>query len=37
MAMWEADRVTQRYLAGTNVVRTVAWFGGNGERREREW
>jgi glucoamylase len=26
MAMWEADRVTQRYLAGTNVVRTVAWF-----------
>lgn len=28
MAMWEADRVTQRYLAGTNVVRTVARFGG---------
>jgi hypothetical protein len=27
MAMWEADRVTQRYLAGTNVVRTVARFG----------
>jgi glucoamylase len=26
MAMWEADRVTQRYLAGTNVVRTVARF-----------
>jgi hypothetical protein len=31
MAMWEADRVTQRYLAGTNVVRTVARFGGDGE------
>jgi glucoamylase len=30
LAMWEADRVTQRYLAGTNVVRTVAWFGGDG-------
>ncbi|HTT94362.1 MAG TPA: glycoside hydrolase family 15 protein [Solirubrobacterales bacterium] len=29
MAMWEADRVGQRYLAGTNVVRTVAWFGGD--------
>jgi len=27
IAMWEADRVTQRYLAGTNVVRTVARFG----------
>jgi glycosyl hydrolase family 15 len=27
MAMWEADRVTQRYLGGTNVVRTVATFG----------
>jgi glucoamylase len=26
-AMWEAERVTQRYLAGTNVVRTVARFG----------
>ncbi len=26
MAMWEADRVTQSYLAGTNVVRTVADF-----------
>ncbi|HEY2055471.1 MAG TPA: hypothetical protein VGH14_16185 [Solirubrobacterales bacterium] len=26
-AMWEADRVTQRYLPGTNVVRTVARFG----------
>ncbi|MBS1678568.1 MAG: hypothetical protein JST08_14425 [Actinobacteria bacterium] len=25
-AMWEADQVTQRYLPGTNVVRTVAWF-----------
>ncbi|MBS1894994.1 MAG: hypothetical protein JST59_27150 [Actinobacteria bacterium] len=29
-AMWEADAVTQRYLPGTNVVRTVARFG---ERR----
>ncbi len=26
-AMWEADGVTQRYLPGTNVVRTVARFG----------
>jgi glycosyl hydrolase family 15 len=25
--MWEADKVTQRYLPGTNVVRTVARFG----------
>jgi len=28
--MWEADAVAQRYLPGTNVVRTVARFG---ERR----
>jgi glucoamylase len=27
-AMWKADRVTQRYLRGTNVVRTVARFEG---------
>jgi hypothetical protein len=26
-AMWEADGVAQRYLPGTNVVRTVARFG----------
>jgi hypothetical protein len=26
-AMWEADGVTQRYLPGTNVVRTVVRFG----------
>jgi len=26
-AMWEADSVSQRYLPGTNVVRTVARFG----------
>jgi glucoamylase len=26
--MWEADSVSQRYLPGTNVVRTVARFGG---------
>jgi hypothetical protein len=25
--MWEADSVSQRYLPGTNVVRTVARFG----------
>jgi glucoamylase len=31
MAMWEADRVTQRYLTGTNVVRTVARFDGDGD------
>jgi hypothetical protein len=27
MPIWEADAVTQRYLPGTNVVRTVARFG----------
>jgi hypothetical protein len=27
-AMWEANDVSQRYLPGTNVVRTVARFGG---------
>jgi hypothetical protein len=27
-AMWEADDVSQRYLPGTNVVRTVARFDG---------
>jgi glucoamylase len=27
---WRADAVAQRYLPGTNVLRTVAWFG---ERR----
>ena len=26
-AMWEADEVSQRYLPGTNVVRSVARFG----------
>jgi hypothetical protein len=26
-ALWRADSVTQRYLPGTNVVRTVARFG----------
>jgi glucoamylase len=25
--MWRADRVEQAYLRGTNVLRTVAWFG----------
>jgi hypothetical protein len=28
LPMWRADSVTQRYLPGTNVVRTVARFGG---------
>ncbi len=27
LPLWRADSVTQRYLAGTNVVRTVARFG----------
>lgn len=27
LALWEADSVAQRYLPGTNVVRTVARFG----------
>jgi len=27
--IWEADSVRQRYLPGTNVLRTVARFGGN--------
>ncbi len=30
LSLWRADAVSQRYLAGTNVVRTVARFG---ERR----
>ena len=36
--LWRADSVSQRYLPGTNVVRTVARFGGvtiRGERRGR--
>jgi hypothetical protein len=33
MAMWEADRVTQRYLAGANAVRTVARFDADGGAR----
>ncbi|MGB7685715.1 MAG: hypothetical protein WBL45_08015, partial [Solirubrobacterales bacterium] len=33
LAMWEAESVRQRYLAGTNVVRTVATFAlGSGRR-----
>ncbi|MGE0068421.1 MAG: hypothetical protein AB7T48_13815, partial [Solirubrobacterales bacterium] len=28
LAFWQADAVAQRYLPGTNVVRTVARFGG---------
>lgn len=27
LPMWRADRVRQRYLPGTSVLRTVAWFG----------
>ncbi|HVD39648.1 MAG TPA: hypothetical protein VNC16_01410 [Solirubrobacterales bacterium] len=27
LPMWRADKVRQRYLPGTNVLRTVAWFG----------
>lgn len=27
LPMWRADRVRQRHLRGTNVLRTVAWFG----------
>jgi hypothetical protein len=28
LPMWRADRIRQRYLPGTNVLQTVAWFGG---------
>jgi glucoamylase len=28
LPMWRADRIRQRYLPGTNVLRTEAWFGG---------
>jgi glucoamylase len=28
LAMWEAERVTQGYVGGSNVVRTVSRFGG---------
>jgi hypothetical protein len=28
LPMWRADRIRQRYLPGTNVLRTVAWFSG---------
>jgi glucoamylase len=27
LALWHADSVRQHYLPGTNVLRTVAWFG----------
>ncbi len=27
LPMWRADRIRQRYLPGTNVLQTVAWFG----------
>lgn len=27
LPLWRADSVGQRYLSGTNVLRTVAWFG----------
>lgn len=32
LPVWRADRVRQRYLPGTNVLRTLAWF--DGERVE---
>jgi hypothetical protein len=28
LPMWRADRIRQRHLPGTNVLRTEAWFGG---------
>jgi glucoamylase len=28
LPMWRADRVRQRYLSRTNVLRTLAWFDG---------
>jgi glucoamylase len=28
LPLWHADSVRQRYLPGTNVLHTVAWFGG---------
>ena len=28
LPIWRADRIRQRYLPGSNVLRTVAWFGG---------
>jgi glucoamylase len=28
LPMWRADRIRQRYLPGTNVLRTAAWFDG---------
>lgn len=28
LPMWRADRIRQRYLPGTNVLRTEAWFDG---------
>lgn len=49
LPLWRADSVRQRYLPGTNVLRTVAWFsgeravvvrriGGSGAaRRDRRW
>ena len=27
LPIWQADELHQRYLPGTNVLRTVAWFG----------
>lgn len=27
LPMWRADRISQRYLPGTSVLRTEAWFG----------
>jgi len=49
LPLWRADSVRQRYLPGTNVLRTVAWFGdekvilvrriggANAARGDRRW
>ena len=49
LPLWRADSVEQRYLPGTNVLRTVAWFGDekatvvqrsggpNAARADRRW
>ncbi|HET8861911.1 MAG TPA: glycoside hydrolase family 15 protein [Solirubrobacterales bacterium] len=49
LPLWRADSIRQRYLPGTNVLRTVAWFGdrrvavvrrvgGSGtDRADRRW
>ncbi len=34
--MWRADEVRQRYLPGTNVLRTVARFGSERVRIDKQ-